>query len=550
MEHPHEDRPVDLVAALAHARSAQRPGPDTSAGAAVRAWPGPPLPIPRSGPADLDLGALLRLSLAASDDSGRLRPAPSAGALHPVDTELVVGTGCSLPPGRYGYDPLRHRVHHLGRHPDGTPPGVTARLTVTARRTVSHYGHRAWPLLLLDTGHAAAALYLAAHALGTQEPDVRLDGLAESPLAAVHIPPPGDRDPAHPADGARTSAAARPAPPDAAPDPAPPLGQPPDGLPASAELLERRSTPPPLSEGAPAPGEASARRAARPASVDGARASAELMARSSTRPQSPESPPAPAELLARRTARPQSAEGLPAPGEASARRTARPASVDGSPASAELLERRSTPPPLSEGAPAPAEASACRTARPLLPGGSPAPAELLARRSTPPPLPGGPSQDALRAVLGTAVRASTALFPPAAADGLRWSVAVGPPRPGLAELAPDGTTLRRYAAGEARPALAAWAAGQAWIADAGAVLLAHGCPADADAAHIRRTHLVAGFAVHLAHVTALRHGLAARPVGSWQQADLGAALGAAPGRDWVVHALALGTRHADEENTT
>jgi hypothetical protein len=117
-------------------------------------------------------------------------------------------------------------------------------------------------------------------------------------------------------------------------------------------------------------------------------------------------------------------------------------------------------------------------------------------------------------------------------------------------LSDDGTTLRRHAAGEARPTLAAWAAGQAWIADAGAVLLAHGCPADADAAHIRRTHLRAGFAVHLAHVTALRHGLAARPVGSWQQADLGAALGARPGRDWVVHGLALGTRHADEENTT
>ncbi|MYS30658.1 SagB/ThcOx family dehydrogenase, partial [Streptomyces sp. SID7804] len=55
---------------------------------------------------------------------------------------------------------------------------------------------------------------------------------------------------------------------------------------------------------------------------------------------------------------------------------------------------------------------------------------------------------------------------------------------------------------------------------------------------------------HLAHLTARRHGLTARPVGSWQQADLGAALGAPPGRDWVVHGLALGTRHADEENTT
>ncbi|MFF8675187.1 SagB/ThcOx family dehydrogenase [Streptomyces sp. NPDC015242] len=380
MEHAREDRMPDLVAALARARSPERPGPDTPAGGAVRTWPGPPLAVPQAGSADLDLHLLLRLSLAASDRSGRLRPAPSAGALHPVDTALTVGAGCSLPPGRYGYDPLRHRVHHLGPAPHGTPPGVTADLSVTARRTLSHYGHRAWPLLLLDTGHAAAALFLAARALGVPEPEVRLDGQAESPLAAVHVPLPGLR-------------------------------------------------------GTPAPA------------------------------------------------------GTPATGG---------------------------------------------------PAGPPGAAELLARRSCPPPLRGTPPPGALRAVLTTAARAG--------AGDLRWSAAVGPPRPGLLAPAADGTP-RRYASGEARPTLAAWAAGQAWIADAGAVLLAHGCPADADAPHIRRTHLRAGFAVHLAHVTALRHRLAARPVGSWQQADLGAALGAAPGRDWVVHALALGTRHADEENS-
>ncbi|WP_399030678.1 hypothetical protein [Streptomyces sp. 15-116A] len=206
MEDLREDRPVDLVAALARARSPEPPGPDTPAGGAVRAWPGPSRPLPSADPADpaeLDLGALLRLSLAAVDASGRLRPVASAGALHPVDTELVVGAGCSLPPGRYGYDPLRHRVHHLGRPPEGTPPGVTAELSVTARRTISHYGHRAWPLLLLDTGHAAAALFLAARALGVEEPEARLDGIAESPLAAVHIPPPaGWGGPAH-LDGGR-----------------------------------------------------------------------------------------------------------------------------------------------------------------------------------------------------------------------------------------------------------------------------------------------------------------------------------------------------------
>lgn len=380
MQHLDQNHPEGLAAALAHARSPRRPCPDTPAGPPVPAWPGQPHTIPEASPADLDLRAMLRLSLRASDDSGRLRPVPSAGALHPVDTELVLGTGCPLPPGRYGYDPLRDHAHRLGGQPDTEPPGIRVELSVTARRTISHYGHRAWPLLLLDTGHATAALFLAAHALGMAVPELSLDGDAETPLAFVRIAP-----------------------------------------------------------------------------------------------------------------------SLPAPGP-------------GDPM---------CPPPSVR---------------------VPTPEELLARRSAPPPLPGTPTPDALRAVLATATKAG--------GSDLRWCVAVGTPRPGLMELGADGTTLRRFAAGEARPTLAAWAAGQAWIADAGAVLLARGCPQDADERHIRRTHLRAGFAVQLAHVTARHHGVAARPVGSWQQADLGAALGDTPGRDWIVHGLALGTLHADEENTT
>jgi nitroreductase len=377
--HATENRPVDLVTALARARSLESPGPDTPAGPAVRAWPGTPRLIPEAGPGQLDLDRLLRLSLAASAGSGRLRPAPSAGALHPVDAELVVGTGCPLPPGRYGYDPLRHRVHRLGREPGGTLPGATVELSVAPRRTASHYGHRAWPLILLDTGHVAAALWLAARVLGIPEPVPRLDGPAERPLAALNFAPPQEGD---------------------------------------------------------------------------------------------------------WVSQPQGAS-----------------------------------PPMYV----------------------PAPGELLARRSAPPPLTGTPSRDVLRAVLATAVQAS--------AGELARCAAGGEPQPQQVEPAPDGT-LRRLAAGEARPTLAVWAAGQAWIADAGAVLLAYGCPSDADAPRIRRAHLRAGFAVHLAHLAAVRHGLAARPVGSWQQADLGAALGAPPGRDWIVHGLALGTTHPDEEKTS
>ncbi len=87
---------------------------------------------------------------AASRSLGR---GPAPGRAH-----LLVGPGCSLPPGRYAYDPHTHRAHPRGPAPDGVPAGALAVLTVAASRTVAHYGHRAWPLLLLDAGHAAAAL--------------------------------------------------------------------------------------------------------------------------------------------------------------------------------------------------------------------------------------------------------------------------------------------------------------------------------------------------------------------------------------------------------
>lgn len=398
---------MNLVTALARARSPEKPGPDTPAGPAVRPWPGPPRPLPDAGPGELDLGRLLRLSLAASDGAGRLRPAPSAGALHPVDARLAVGTGCPLPPGCYGYDPLRHRVHRLGPAPDGAAPGATVELSATPQRTVSHYGHRAWPLILLDTGHAAGALWLAGCALGGGPTTVSLDGSGldgggEAPLAALHFAGPEE---------ARGVPAAR----------------------GPRRILQEEGT-----GGLP-------------------------------RPEGPH------QVLPPKTAQP----------------------------TADL-----------------------RT-----------PGELLARRSARPPLRGTPPRNALRAVLAVADQVS--------AGEIAWGAAVGEPQPELVELAPDGT-LRRLAAGEARPTLAAWAAGQAWIAEAGAVLLGYGCPADADAPRIRRTHLRAGFAVHLAHMAAARLGLSGRPVGSWQQADLGAALGAPPGRDWIVHGLALGTTHSEE----
>ncbi|WP_431780224.1 SagB/ThcOx family dehydrogenase [Streptomyces chumphonensis] len=354
---------ADLPAVLARARGAETPGPDTPPGPPVPAWPGPARPVPAARPGEVDLGPLLRLSLAARDAGGRLRPASSAGGLHPVDVRLTAGTAAPLPPGRYGYDPLADRVHRLGAAPGPVPPGVRAELSVTLARTRSHYGHRAWPLALLDTGHAVAALWLAAGALGAPAPAVDLDGGAAEPLATVHLGPPGS------------------APVAAHPRPAPEAGR------------------------------------------------------------------------------------------------------------------------------------------------------LLARRSAPPPLTDAPDAAALAAVLAVAETAGAGV--------LGWCAALGGTAPGLFALGPGGG-LRRLASGEARPTLAAWAAGQGWVARSGAVLLGYGCPDDADAVHIRRAHLRAGHAVGLAQAVADRHGLGARPVGAWQRADLGAALGEPPGRSWVVHGLALG----------
>ncbi|MFJ5898010.1 hypothetical protein ACIQFZ_21530 [Streptomyces sp. NPDC093064] len=180
-----------LHTALTRARSAQPPGPDIPAGHQVTPWPGEPHPVPRH------LDRLLRLSLGGD----RLRPAASAGALHPVNTHLLLGPDNRLPPGRYAYDPVRHRLLARGTVPADAPPGAVAVLTVTARRTVSHYGHRAWPLLLLDTGHAAAALALAGAPQWCPDADVTLLAAAagfpsdwhcaepEHPLAAVRLTP-------------------------------------------------------------------------------------------------------------------------------------------------------------------------------------------------------------------------------------------------------------------------------------------------------------------------------------------------------------------------
>ncbi|MEV6419574.1 nitroreductase [Streptomyces sp. NPDC051662] len=452
--------------ALAHARSAHVPARAAHAPYRSFPWAGESFPLGRPGGPEspgryggrgkaspggerVDLDRLLRLSLAVPvGTTGRRRPVPSAGALHPVRVHLLLGAGCSPPPGRYVYDPHAHRVHRRGPAPADAQPGAIAVLTVTAGNTVTHYGHRAWPLLLLDAGHAAAALVLAAE--GT-DPTVCLDADGATLSAAAGLPRAGDWKTLWPGT-----------------EPEQPLAA------VRFTLRETGHSDDPLSAwtslplaGAPVP-----------------------------RPGTEVVPP----VALAETRYLLEILGAGEQTGATWHTARRPAPVTDS----VLRERRSADP-----------------------------ADL----TRPPP------EDPLARILTTAVAA----WP----GGPPWSAAVGGPAPALLTLAapyPSRPTsavrpapaLRVLATGEARPTLAHWAAGQRWIAEAGAVLLAHGCPSDAPAARVGPDHLAAGYAAGMAHAHAAAAGLPSRPIGSWQQADLGAALGETPERDWIVHGLALG----------
>ncbi|MFD4128412.1 nitroreductase [Streptomyces globisporus] len=433
--------PDVLRAALADARSPRVPELSPYVPERPFPWNGPTTTYASEPGIAIDLDRALRLSLAApAGTPGRLRPVPSAGALHPVRAHLLLGRGCSLPPGRYAYDPRTHRAHRRGPAPDGVPPGALVVLTVAASRTVAHYGHRAWPLLLLDTGHAAAALALAGAT--TADVLVSLDADGRLLSAAAGLPEAPDWQGVWPgAEPEFPLAAVRLMPP---------------GCPVEAGTpLRAWAAPPRASAPTPQPGADTAP----PRELASARHLLHHIAGASGRPEG----------------------------------TWHPAHRPGELTDEALEARRSAPP----------ENLSC-----------PLDNELLTR-----------------------ILATVQSVPP---DGPAWTVALGGVTPALYAAAPGRPGLDVRAVGDARPTLAHWAAGQQWIGAAGAVLLAHGCPDDTPRATVRSSHLVAGYATGVAQAHATALGLRSRPIGSWQQADLGAALGDTPGRDWIVHGLALG----------
>ena len=107
------------------------------------------------------------------------RAAPSAGALYPIETYLVVNRVEELPPGVYHYSVRGHSVRQLKKGDFAADAAAAALDQEMARkapvvfawtavfgRSAWKYRERAYRYVYLDCGHIAGQLSLAAAALG------------------------------------------------------------------------------------------------------------------------------------------------------------------------------------------------------------------------------------------------------------------------------------------------------------------------------------------------------------------------------------------------
>ena len=108
---------------------------------------------------------------------GWRRPVPSAGALYPLELYALVREVDGLEAGAYHYHPFRHRLEWLGPFEPERLQGAfvdreiaeraAALLVVTTMiwRSRFKYGERGYRFALLEAGHAAQNMVLAATAL-------------------------------------------------------------------------------------------------------------------------------------------------------------------------------------------------------------------------------------------------------------------------------------------------------------------------------------------------------------------------------------------------
>jgi len=117
--------------------------------------------------------------ITARRGGSELRTAPSAGALYPIETYLVVNHVADVEPGIYHYSIRPHHIEclrpgdaraaiaeaALGQRMAATA-GVVFVWTAVTARCKSKYGERGYRYMYLDAGHIGAHVSLAAEALG------------------------------------------------------------------------------------------------------------------------------------------------------------------------------------------------------------------------------------------------------------------------------------------------------------------------------------------------------------------------------------------------
>jgi len=126
-----------------------------------------------------EAGQLLWAAQGITEASRGLRTAPSAGALYPMETFLVVRNGAGLSPGVYRYLPRSHELESvqagdqsgalagaaLGQASIREAPAVIVLAGVYAR-TRGRYGERTERYVHMEAGHVGQNIALQAVALG------------------------------------------------------------------------------------------------------------------------------------------------------------------------------------------------------------------------------------------------------------------------------------------------------------------------------------------------------------------------------------------------
>lgn len=126
--------------------------------------------------APLELSTVGGILTALKETKPGNRPQPSGGALYPIETYLLANKVSGLERGAYHYNPHKHGLEHLWDMPKQPNMFVhvnewaneaSAVVMFTGRwwRNHNKYGNFGYLLGLLETGHAAQNVLLAAAAL-------------------------------------------------------------------------------------------------------------------------------------------------------------------------------------------------------------------------------------------------------------------------------------------------------------------------------------------------------------------------------------------------